>query len=91
MTPKTQQLLAAALQSMVGEQNAPDDLNGVQHTGYKIPKSRSGKKAVICHVDPDAGWQLKKLALDRKTTVQKLLEEGLGDLFEKYHLPRAGL
>lgn len=52
------------------------------------PKSRQGKKTIAGHFVPEAAWQLKKLALDRHTTVQKLLEEALQDLFEKYHLPR---
>jgi hypothetical protein len=52
------------------------------------PKSREGKKTVVGHFVPEAAWQLKKLALDRHATVQSLLEEALGDLFEKYHLPR---
>jgi hypothetical protein len=52
------------------------------------PKSRAGKKTIAGHFAPEAAWQLKKLALDRHTTVQRLLEESLQDLFEKYHLPR---
>lgn len=51
-------------------------------------KSRVGKKAISGHFEPEVGWQLKKLALDQQTTVQKLLEEALGDLFHKYHLPK---
>lgn len=56
---------------------------------YMPPKSREGKKAIAGHFDPAVAWQLKKLALDRQVTVQKLLEEALEDLFEKYHLPKA--
>lgn len=56
---------------------------------YTPPKSREGKKAISGHFDPAVAWQLKKLALDRQATVQKLLEEALEDLFEKYHLPKA--
>lgn len=52
------------------------------------PKSRQGKKAVVGHFDPLLALQLKKLAVDRGTTVQKMLEESLNDLFEKYHLPK---
>ena len=51
------------------------------------PKSRVGKKTVAGHFEPEVAWQLRKLALDRNTTVQKLLEEALSDLFGKYHLP----
>jgi hypothetical protein len=54
----------------------------------KRPKSREGKKTIVGHFIPDVAWQLKKLALDRQTTVQRLLEEALSDLFEKYHLPK---
>jgi hypothetical protein len=54
------------------------------------PKSRQGKKTVVGHFDPLFALQLKKLALDRGTTVQKLLEESLHDLFDKYHLPKIG-
>lgn len=58
----------------------------------KLPapaKSRAGKRVIAGHFDPAVSWQLKKLALDKNTTVQGLLEEGINDLFEKYHLPRA--
>lgn len=50
------------------------------------PKSRAGKKTIAGHFDPAVAWQLRKLALDSNTTVQKLLEEALSDLFGKYHL-----
>jgi hypothetical protein len=50
------------------------------------PKSRIGKKTIAGHFEPETAWQLRKLALDRNTTVQKLLEESLEDLFAKYHL-----
>jgi hypothetical protein len=50
------------------------------------PKSRAGKKTIAGHFDPPVAWQLRKLALDQGTTVQKLLEEALADLFGKYHL-----
>jgi hypothetical protein len=56
--------------------------------GQPRPKSRQGKKTVVGHFDPLFALQLKKLALDRGTTVQKMLEESLHDLFEKYHLPK---
>lgn len=54
----------------------------------KRPPSREGKKTIVGHFDPAVAWQLRKLALDKETTVQKLLEEAFGDLFEKHHLPR---
>jgi hypothetical protein len=52
------------------------------------PKSREGKKTIVGHFQPEVAWQLRKLAVDKETTMQKLLEEAFGDLFEKHHLPR---
>lgn len=49
-------------------------------------KSRKGKKAVMAHMEPAVAWQLRKLALDRQTTVQQLLEEAVADLFVKHHV-----
>jgi len=69
-------LILGALQSLEREATQPR------------PKSRQGKKAVVGHFDPLFALQLKKLAVDRGTTVQKMLEESLSDLFEKYHLPK---
>jgi hypothetical protein len=78
MTSELRQIVVSALRSIERAEAAT----------YQAPKSREGKKAIAGHFDPVVGWQLKKLALDRNTTVQKLLEEALGDLFEKNHLPR---
>lgn len=81
MTTQVKRLLVTALRSI--EQEAATAAQMPQR-----PKSRQGKKTIVGHFDPAVAWQLKKLALDRQMTVQALLEESLGDLFEKYYLPR---
>ena len=73
------------------EQAGPDvtiRIGSTRQTAGKKPKSRRGKKMIAAHVEPDVTWQIRKLALDRQTTVQALMEEAIGDLFEKHHLPR---
>lgn len=82
MTSHVKRLLLKTLRAVEAE---------VRESERKAPRasrSRAGKKLIAGHFAPEASWQLKKLALDRGTTVQSLLEEGIADLFEKYHLPR---
>jgi len=45
------------------------------------PPSRQGKKAISAFFDPNVSKQLKRLALDEDSTVQKLMAEALNDLF----------
>lgn len=84
MTTQVKRLLVTALRGI--EQEMSDGHTAA--TAPLRPKSRQGKKTIVGHFDPEIAWQLKKLALDRRVTVQSLLEESLGDLFDKYHLPR---
>lgn len=84
MARRVTRLLLTALRAV--EQEA--GRSGNKSTDSKKPKSRAGKKTIVGHFDPAVAWQLRKLALDRQVTVQKLLEEAFGDLFEKHHLPR---
>lgn len=84
MTTEVKRLLVTALRGLEQEMSNA----GIAAEGPSRPKSRQGKKTIVGHFDPEIAWQLKKLALDRRTTVQALLEESLGDLFEKHHLPR---
>ncbi len=81
MASQMRRLLVTALREL-------DEASRAHHAAAKRPKSREGKKTIAGHFAPEAAWQLKKLALDQRATVQSLLEEALSDLFEKYHLPR---
>lgn len=82
MASQIRRMLVTALRTI------EEEARGLEHSAPR-PKSREGKKTIAGHFAPEMAWQLRKLALDRRTTVQKLLEESLQDLFEKYHLPRA--
>jgi hypothetical protein len=81
---KVNRMLVSVLRSL--EKAAEGDL-GIGRPVASRPKSRVGKKTIAGHFEPAVAWQFRKLALDRNTTVQKLLEESLADLFSKYHIP----
>ncbi len=85
MTNKISKLLLKTLQSIDHELSRTKTQ---EDDGALRPKSRRGKRTIAGHFDPSISWQLRKLALDKNVSVQKMLEEALGDLFEKYHLPR---
>src|SRR5947209_15065766 len=51
------------------------------------PRTRIGTKQIAAHFPEDVAWQLRALAVDRKTTVQNLMAEALNDLFAKYGKP----
>ncbi len=55
--------------------------------GRGTPRTRVGTKQVAAHFPEDVAWQLRALAVDRKTTVQNLMAEALNDLFAKYGKP----
>ena len=50
-------------------------------------KTRVGTKQIAAHFPEDVAWQLRGLAVERKTTVQKLMAEALNDLFAKHGKP----
>lgn len=79
-TTKVNRMIVAALKTLeqVSAQQGPQ--------ASVRPKSRVGKKTIAGHFEPEVAWRLRKLALDQNTTVQKLLEEALDDLFAKHHL-----
>ena len=52
------------------------------------PASRRGCRVVTAHVDPAVHQQIRMLAVRQDTSGQALLLEALGDLFQKYGLPR---
>ena len=66
--------------------SAPLNLNG-EVTSRVTPRTRVGTKQVAAHFPEDVAWQLRGLAVDRKTTVQNLMAEALNDLFAKYGKP----
>ena len=49
--------------------------------------SRISTKQIAGHFAPEVAWQLRELAVQRRTTSQVLLAEALNLLFEKYGKP----
>ena len=55
--------------------------------GASRPPSRAGKASVTAYFAPAVRRQLRRLAVDRDTTLQALLGEAVNDLFAKHGLP----
>lgn len=51
------------------------------------PRTRVGTKQIAAHFPEEVAWQLRALAVERKTTVQNLMAEALNDLFAKHGKP----
>lgn len=62
----------------------PPDAEAV---GRTASRTRVGTKQIAAHFPEDVAWQLRALAVDRKTTVQNLMAEALNDLFAKHGKP----
>jgi hypothetical protein len=52
------------------------------------PPSRRGKQMIAGHFEPTVAHQLKRLAVDERTSVQALLGEGISEVFGKRGLPK---
>jgi hypothetical protein len=50
-------------------------------------KSRAATRQVAAHFPEEVAWQLRELAVARRTTVQALIGEALNDLFQKHGKP----
>lgn len=44
-------------------------------------------KQIAAHFPAEVAWQLRQLAVERRSTVQALLGEALNDLFQKHGKP----
>jgi len=47
----------------------------------------AGTKQIAGHFPAEVAWQLRELAVERRSTVQALLGEALNDLFQKHGKP----
>lgn len=65
----------------------PDD-NAMSSQLPGLPPSRHGQKQLAGYFSPDVVRTLKRLAIDRETTVQSLLAQAINDLFEKHGYSR---
>ncbi len=66
---------------------APTIAASTEVVGRAVPRTRVGTKQVAAHFPEDVAWQLRALAVYRKTTVQNLMAEALNDHFAKYGKP----
>ena len=58
-----------------------------QQNVYTYAKVRQNRKIISGHFDTTISYRMKRLALEKETTVQNLLAEALDDLFNKYSAP----
>ena len=82
--------LAEAFQKVILEKTNEVRINEIKDVPQKVtsvyvPPSRKGKLAITGSYDPEVRQQLKRIAVDNNTTIQKLVCEALNDLFIKYH------
>jgi hypothetical protein len=81
--------LRAALEQTEGHlhQKGEEKVEGVPESNGKAPSHRQGKKVIMGHFPKKTHLQLKLLAVEQETDIQKLLGEALDLLFEKYDKP----
>ena len=77
--------LADALKARTGA--VPTTPPEPEHSPHRAP-SRRGRRAVTMYVDNSAHFQLRLIALEQGTSVQKLAIEAFNDLFQKLGKPR---
>jgi hypothetical protein len=58
-----------------------------ERTQSRVNTRPAGTKQIAGHFPAEVSWQLRELALERRTTVQALLGEALNDFFQKHGKP----
>ena len=51
------------------------------------PRVRQATRQIAAHFPEEVAWQLRELAVERRTTIQALMAEALNDLFQKHGRP----
>jgi hypothetical protein len=51
------------------------------------PRVRQSTRQIAAHFPEEVAWQLRELAVERRTTIQALIAEALNDLFQKHGRP----
>ncbi|MBV9939590.1 MAG: hypothetical protein JO150_13870 [Acidobacteriaceae bacterium] len=62
----------------------PDEPKTEPRATVAARHDREGKKIIAGHFPRSTWAELRRLAVDRETTAQELLEEALADLFAKH-------
>ena len=63
------------------------DATPVPETAKSKPRTRQATRQIAAHFPAEVAWQLRELAVARRSTVQALMAEALNDLFRKYDKP----
>jgi hypothetical protein len=85
--PNLAAVAAAAGSTRRPEATSLPSSEATQEATGRIAKTRMGTKQIAAHFPEDVAWQLRGLAVERKTTVQNLMAEALNDLFAKHGKP----
>lgn len=90
--PNLAEVAAAAGSRRKAQQaEAPKAESTESHQPERAPRQPgtrpAGTKQIAGHFPAEVSWQLRELALERRTTVQALLGEALNDLFQKHGKP----
>ena len=86
--PNLAAVAAAAGSTRRSARAVPVDVNPVLAAApLVVAKTRIGTRQIAAHFPEDVAWQLRGLAVERKTTVQNLMAEALNDLFAKHGKP----
>ncbi len=79
--------VAAAAGSTRSKTTPPEPLEGKRTEPSRARTRSAGTKQIAGHFPVEVAWQLRELAVERRTTVQALLGEALNDLFQKHGKP----
>jgi Antitoxin-like ribbon-helix-helix len=85
--PNLEAIVEAA--GSIRRQPAPDPLQAQPAPIAPLakPRTRRATRQVAAHFPEEVAWQLRELAVERRSTVQALMGEALNDLFQKYGKP----
>ena len=81
---------AGSTRNTVPPQPAAKSDSETERSSDARPRAKTraeGTKQIAGHFPADVAWQLRELAVERRTTVQALLGEALNDLFQKHGKP----
>jgi hypothetical protein len=77
--PNLAAVAAAAGSTRRSEASSFPSTEAPSETSGRIAKTRMGTKQIAAHFPEDVAWQLRGLAVERKTTVQNLMARGGAD------------
>ena len=79
--------VAAAAGSTRSKTTPPEPLGEKRSEPPRARTRSAGTKQIAGHFPVEVAWQLRELAVERRTTVQAFLGEALNDLFQQHGKP----